>query len=62
MNAKTFVLEIRLGNDAMQSWDDVAKAIKVTASRLVGEHALEVGERGKIYDDNGNVVGGWRAK
>lgn len=51
----TFTLTIELGNDAMQTGADVARALREVADRaewsLVGHMA--------IMDDNGNRVGSW---
>lgn len=49
-----FTLEIELGNDAMQTSDDVAEALaNVTNSLLDGLTS------GAIRDANGNTVGKW---
>lgn len=53
-----FVLEIELGNDAMQTPEDVAEALCLVARRLreaaaLGRHASV----GTIRDRNGNDVG-----
>lgn len=45
-----FVLEIELGNDAMQDLDDVARALE-------GLCLSGFGESGSIRDANGNAVG-----
>jgi DUF917 family protein len=47
-----FTLTIELGNDAMRSKRDVAKALEVVADRLRSQVA-----EGKIRDVNGNTVG-----
>ena len=47
-----FKLQIDLGNDAMTSADDVARALERVARQL---RAGKV--RGNISDDNGNTVG-----
>lgn len=47
-----FTLKINLGNDAMQTTRDVAGALR----RVAGW--METGtDRGRILDDNGNLVG-----
>lgn len=60
-----FTLEIELGNDAMQTMENVADALVHTAGRLsmelrsrfpVREDSIE---SGKIYDLNANPVGRW---
>ncbi len=50
-----FVLEITMGNDAMQTHYDVARALKDMAYRVSNG-----GEGGIILDDNGQRVGEWR--
>lgn len=50
--ANQFKLKIKLGNDAMQTPEDVAAALRKVASRLEGQ-TLE----GRIRDINGNTVG-----
>ena len=52
----TFKLEIRLGNDAMQTHQHIASALR--------ELALNIDDReetvaGRLRDDNGNTVGEW---
>jgi hypothetical protein len=57
-----FVLVINLGNDAMQSDSDVARALEHVARRLrkLGPGgALETGDAAPIRDDNGNRIGSW---
>ena len=52
-----FILEITLGNEAMQTPADIAGALYDAADR-VGEGSPNSGVRdGKIWDINGNVVG-----
>jgi len=48
-----FRLEITLGNAAMESNDDVARALKKLAVSVTN------GGEGKIRDTNGNTVGEW---
>jgi DUF917 family protein len=55
----TFTLTIELGNDAMQTPQDVADALEDVADRMMG--ALEF-FHGKIMDENGNTVGTFDAK
>jgi len=54
----TIKLTIETGNDAMQTWGDVVKAIK-NAVEYYARIDCEPhdGESRKIYDANGNVVG-----
>ncbi len=51
---KYFELQILLGNDAMQTGEDVARALHEVASNLEWGFL-----GGMIYDDNGNRVGQW---
>jgi hypothetical protein len=44
-----------MGNDAMQSRDDVALALKQLARRT----DFDRNDEGKIRDANGNTVGEW---
>ena len=53
-----FTLEIELGNDAMQSPYDVAKALQVIAEDLRRNGFADEGT-GVIRDANGNRVGTW---
>lgn len=49
-----FTLSIDLGNEAMQTGEDVATALKAVASKLAhGE------DSGRVRDENGNTVGEW---
>lgn len=55
----TFKLEIEMGNDAMQTAEDVATALIQVAAKLKRGQAtgeIELDE-GKVYDANGNYVG-----
>jgi hypothetical protein len=49
----TFSIHINLGNDAMQTADDVTNAIQRVLKRLNDLHSA----RYTIMDDNGNSVG-----
>lgn len=51
-----FQLEIELGNDAMQTTEDVAEALEQVAKEL----SLIVSGWGSIRDRNGNKVGTWK--
>ena len=56
-----FRLEIELGNDAMQTDDDIATALEAVATRLRAHQYTQSQddvERG-IVDVNGNTVGDW---
>jgi hypothetical protein len=50
--ASSFVLRIELGDDAMQTYDDVARALRDTARKVSDGRAY-----GKVMDLNGNSVG-----
>lgn len=60
-----FTLEIELGNDGMQTVDDVQDAIQAFVSsqtvtrNVAGNREFERGDGGKIRDFNGNTVGKW---
>ena len=49
-----FTFKITLGNDAMQTFEDVAQALERVVARLRSGK-----EDGTIRDDNGNRVGSW---
>lgn len=49
---KTFNLTIRMGNDAMQTGEDVAEALHAAAYRIEQHDS-----GGNIYDTNGNKLG-----
>jgi Flp pilus assembly protein TadG len=49
-----FKLSIELGNDAMQTAEDVANALQDIADELASGAS-----DGHIRDDNGNTVGTW---
>ena len=52
-----FKLEIRLGNEAMQTPEDVAEALRGVASQL--EDGVPFDNR-LIRDHNGNETGSWK--
>lgn len=52
----TFTLTIKLGNDAMQSANDVSHALYETAEKIDARDDMR---DGRIYDANGNKVGEW---
>lgn len=55
-----FTLTIRLGNDAMQSGEDIARALGKVSTRLEGiAGAMAEDDSGRIMDTNGNAVGEW---
>lgn len=51
----TFTLTIKLGNDAMQSPDDISSALYDAAENIM--HGAY--PNGIIWDENGNNVGEW---
>jgi len=57
--AERFTLTIQLGNDAMQTWGDIANALRDTARRIEIDHDVESGDSAPIHDLNGNRVGKW---
>lgn len=62
MIADIFVVEIHLGDDAMQTYGNVSAAMQRVAMNFAGaEQHPKHGDEGKIYDANGNLVGHWRA-
>ena len=57
-----FQLKIELGNDAMQTADDIRAAVKDVAKYLKewrSDELPEVGDNAPICDVNGNTVGKW---
>lgn len=70
-----FVLEIELGNDAMQTANDIARALH-NAAGTIGSEGLVFGDGQDeipfdyipkpqtvvIRDDNGNAVGSWEIR
>ena len=52
---KKFKLEIQLGNDVMQTMDDIAGALE----RVAVGNIHNGSDTGRIFDDNGNTVGTW---
>lgn len=54
-----FVLEIELGNAAMERWEDIGAAVKETGERILRVYSGDPDRRdsGKIRDLNGNTVG-----
>ena len=51
-----FTLRITLGNEAMQTSEDVGEVLRAVANRL--DYVLDR-RSGEILDYNGNVVGEW---
>lgn len=59
MTAKQFTIEIELGNDSVQTADDIANILRETADKV---DRVEVGAFKNIRDLNGNTVGLWQVK
>lgn len=62
-----FTLQIKLGNDAMQTYADICKAIQhaLTGKRIyidAQEEILHGSDGGEIMDVNGNGVGHWTVR
>lgn len=53
-----FTLNIKLGNDAMQTPEDIAEALRKVANAL-DDGFLSTSNHG-ILDVNGNTVGEWK--
>lgn len=56
---KKFKLEIRLGNDAMQTMLDIADALERVAGACAVGGIYDGRDSGRIFDYNGNAVGTW---
>jgi len=54
----TFTLKITLGNEAMQTGSDIARALRDIADDIEDQDQMS-GTGGNIMDDNGNSVGKW---
>ena len=55
-----FVLTIDIGNDAMQTGDDVADAVRQVSRNLAANiDTFRPDDTGRVFDANGNTVGGW---
>jgi len=60
-----FTLSVTLGNEAMQSGEDIAQALRSVADKLeaLGGDPIEdmddYDRSGRIADGNGNTVGRW---
>ena len=56
----TFMLRIELGNDAMQTANEIEAVLRKLGQRLPYiSDPVEAGDEGSIMDDNGNTVGQW---
>jgi len=54
---RSFTLKIKLGNDAMQTNEDIARSLKEVYNLIRNENRY-----GSIYDINGNKVGFFEVK
>ncbi len=54
-----FTLEIELGNDAMQTGDDIRQILRNVAHIMRISDLPNVGDEGAFRDVNGNTVGKW---
>lgn len=59
-----FTVEIELGNEAMETWQDLRDALKRVAGKMGSKacclgSAPSNGDGSKIMDENGNSVGRW---
>jgi hypothetical protein len=61
MAVTKFILEIEIGNEAMKSPANIAKALEAAAKQVPHVIPLKGGST-KIRDDNGNTVGAWSYK
>ena len=53
-----FTLEIEMGNEAMQTYADIAFAVRRVFPDFANRsEEVEEGENGNLYDENGNKVG-----
>lgn len=58
-----FKLIIELGNDAMQTADELAEALRNAATRIETQYnELSSGQYGGVKDVNGNNVGEWEVE
>jgi hypothetical protein len=58
-----FMLEIELGNEAMQNGCQLGELLKMNGVRFMqGEDGPDVRDSGKLRDTNGNTVGKWELK
>lgn len=58
----TFKLKIELGNDAMRTSRDLARALREMGERVMAAipGAVNRADWGRIRDENGNSVGTWQ--
>jgi hypothetical protein len=56
-----FKVTLKMGNAAMQTGDDIARAMRKLAGYFEGSSGtFDQGEFRAIHDDNGNKIGEWR--
>lgn len=55
----TFHLEIEMGNEAMQTAEDLAACIRYVAGKMQDDH---IPIAGVVRDANGNTVGHWHTE
>jgi hypothetical protein len=55
----TFTMTIEMGNDAMQTYADIAQATQRIFADFARQHDEVEDNAGRIYDANGNKVGQW---
>ncbi len=61
----TFTLTIELGNDAMRTCGDLARAVSAVGHKILvnsGGTQTPLADGGKIMDANGNSVGNWEVR
>jgi hypothetical protein len=63
----TFKLTIRLGNDAMSTWFDIANALRTVAGQVQDLGDVQITTEDShtasvIMDDNGNSCGKWETR
>lgn len=55
-----FTLTIELGNDLMQTSEDIGAALVRYGRKFIeGADGIDVRDSGKVQDINGNTVGEW---
>ncbi len=55
-----FTLEIEMGNDAMQTYAEIAFAVRRVFPYFANRpEEVDEDENGNLYDANGNKVGSW---
>jgi hypothetical protein len=57
-----FILKIKTGNAAMQTWFDIANALRTVSMQLPDSDVALSKDSGNIRDENGNTVGQWETK